>query len=153
MFSDLELTQEEKDATLQFVLRSMRPQAIKVRADVQITCFNSKGIEGVRAALVSALGSCVGTRSISLSASMFTVCFATHSWLQRPSAQKKSPLRYGGFAAAPVPCKFHLDVAGDSLLAISLICHADSLDCAAFVRYDCHLHGEREWDCRFGESH
>lgn len=43
------------ELTLKNIQRRLAPQAIKLRADVQITCFQGEGIEAIRAALLKGL--------------------------------------------------------------------------------------------------
>ncbi|KAK4538210.1 hypothetical protein CDCA_CDCA16G4235 [Cyanidium caldarium] len=51
VLSGVEIRPEERDHLVRNVLRKLSPQAIKLRADVEVTCFDYEGIDAVRAAL------------------------------------------------------------------------------------------------------
>lgn len=55
----LEITAEERTELLRNVTRRLTPQPIKLRADVEVTCFQYEGIDAVRAALTA--GEAAGT--------------------------------------------------------------------------------------------
>ena len=48
------LTEEVKDALVKAISRKMTPQALKIRADVEMTCFNYDGILHIQAAMRAA---------------------------------------------------------------------------------------------------
>ena len=50
------LTPEVKDGILKNVRRRLTPQPIKIRADVEMTCFNYDGVEHIKTAMRAALG-------------------------------------------------------------------------------------------------
>lgn len=50
------LTPEVKEALLKNIKRRMTPQPLKIRADVEMTCFNYGGIEHIKAAMRAAEG-------------------------------------------------------------------------------------------------
>lgn len=52
VFKGLELTEEERHCVVEYICERMKPQPLKIRADVQVTCFAYEGIEAVREALV-----------------------------------------------------------------------------------------------------
>ena len=49
----LALSPTERTEIVKYVASRMTPQPLKIRADIQVTCFGYDGIEAVRAALVS----------------------------------------------------------------------------------------------------
>jgi len=56
MLADLpECTPELWEETLKNVRRRLTPQPLKIRADVQVTCFHGDGIEAIKAALLSGI--------------------------------------------------------------------------------------------------
>jgi translation initiation factor 2 subunit 1 len=57
IFSDpVEVSEDEKREAVEYIRSKMTPQPLKVRADVQVTCFAYDGIEAIRAALLAAQG-------------------------------------------------------------------------------------------------
>ena len=55
-FGGLALTPTERAEIVKYVASRMTPQPLKIRTDVQVTCFGYDGIEAVRDALVSGVG-------------------------------------------------------------------------------------------------
>ncbi len=55
----LEITEDEREELLKNVNRRLTPQAIKLRADIEVTCYEYEGIDAVKAAL--AAGEACGT--------------------------------------------------------------------------------------------
>jgi translation initiation factor 2 subunit 1 len=51
VFDFLELEPELKDALIKNIQRRLTPQPVKVRADIEVTCFNYEGIDAIKAAL------------------------------------------------------------------------------------------------------
>jgi translation initiation factor 2 subunit 1 len=51
VFEGLDIDKQIRDDIMKNVLRRMAPQAIKIRADVEVTCFTYEGIEAIRTAL------------------------------------------------------------------------------------------------------
>jgi translation initiation factor 2 subunit 1 len=49
----IDITPEERAELFDFILAKMKPQPLRIRADIQVTCVKYEGIEAVRAALVS----------------------------------------------------------------------------------------------------
>lgn len=47
----LELEETMRESLMKNIRRRLTPQPVKVRADIELTCFKSKGIEAIRAAL------------------------------------------------------------------------------------------------------
>ncbi len=50
----VDITPEERAEIYDFIQAKMKPQPLRIRADIQVTCVKYEGIEAVRAALVSA---------------------------------------------------------------------------------------------------
>jgi predicted RNA-binding protein with RPS1 domain len=53
VFRGLDITDAERAVVVEYITARMAPQPLKIRADVQVTCFGYEGIEAIRAALVS----------------------------------------------------------------------------------------------------
>lgn len=53
IFHDLEADPEVKSAVLAYIKRRLAPQPVKVRADIEVTCFTYEGIDAIKAALVA----------------------------------------------------------------------------------------------------
>jgi translation initiation factor 2 subunit 1 len=51
VFKDLDIHENERVELLKNIERKMKPQAVKLRADIEVTCFDYEGIDAVRAAL------------------------------------------------------------------------------------------------------
>lgn len=51
VLADLEITDVERTELLKNVNRRLTPQAIKLRADIEVTCYGFEGIDAVKAAL------------------------------------------------------------------------------------------------------
>jgi translation initiation factor 2 subunit 1 len=58
-FVDLDIPQELKDELRTYILRRLAPQPIKIRSDIEVSCFTYEGIDAIREALFAgmALGS------------------------------------------------------------------------------------------------
>lgn len=52
MFEGLSITPELKEAFISNIQRRLTPQPVKVRADIEVTCFQYEGIDAIKAALV-----------------------------------------------------------------------------------------------------
>lgn len=55
----LNITEKEREELLRNITRRLTPQPIKLRADIEVTCFHYEGIDAVKAAL--AVGESTGT--------------------------------------------------------------------------------------------
>jgi translation initiation factor 2 subunit 1 len=53
IFAGLTIADEVKTTLLENIRRRLSPQAVKVRADIELTCFTEEGIEAIRAALMA----------------------------------------------------------------------------------------------------
>lgn len=62
VFEGLDVTPEILDAVKAQIRRRLTPQPIKIRADIEVTCFTYEGIEAIRSALKAAQD--VGTEEI-----------------------------------------------------------------------------------------
>ena len=47
----VEITEEERREAVEYIRLKMTPVPLKVRADIQVTCFAYEGVEAIRAAL------------------------------------------------------------------------------------------------------
>jgi translation initiation factor 2 subunit 1 len=58
-FADLDIPQELKEELTTYILRRLAPQPIKIRSDIEVSCFTYEGIDAIREALFAgiALGS------------------------------------------------------------------------------------------------
>jgi translation initiation factor 2 subunit 1 len=58
-FVDLDVSQELKDELKAYILRRLAPQPIKIRSDIEVSCFTYEGIDAIQEALFAgmALGS------------------------------------------------------------------------------------------------
>lgn len=54
VFADLpELSSEIKEDLLHYIQRRLTPQAMKIRADIEVNCFAYEGVEAVKHALTA----------------------------------------------------------------------------------------------------
>jgi translation initiation factor 2 subunit 1 len=60
------LTAEVKDGILKNVRRRLTPQPIKIRADVEMTCFNYDGVEHIKTAMRAALAASTETNEVKI---------------------------------------------------------------------------------------
>lgn len=51
VFEGLDIDEELKDAVLKHIKRRLTPQPVKIRADIEVTCFHYEGIDAIKAAL------------------------------------------------------------------------------------------------------
>ena len=58
----VEITEDERREAVDYIRLKMTPQPLKVRADVQVTCFAYDGIEAIRAALLA--GQALSTEAV-----------------------------------------------------------------------------------------
>eukprot|EP00743_Colponemidia_sp_Colp-15_P000613 GILK01000686.1.p1 GENE.GILK01000686.1~~GILK01000686.1.p1 ORF type:complete len:336 (+),score=73.73 GILK01000686.1:443-1450(+) len=54
VFEGIPITEEVKDALFKHIKRRLTPQPVKIRADVEVTCFDYEGIEAIRTSLRAA---------------------------------------------------------------------------------------------------
>ena len=59
VFGELDITEKEKEVLLLNIGKRLIPQPIKMRADVEVTCFKYEGIDAIKAALKA--GETIGT--------------------------------------------------------------------------------------------
>jgi len=52
VFDECDISQEIKDKLLEEIKKKLTPQALKIRSDIEVTCFTLDGIEAVKAALL-----------------------------------------------------------------------------------------------------
>jgi translation initiation factor 2 subunit 1 len=52
VFDECEIGQEVKDKLIEDIQKKLTPQALKIRADIEVSCFSYDGIEAVKTALV-----------------------------------------------------------------------------------------------------
>uniref|UniRef100_A0A914DYT0 Eukaryotic translation initiation factor 2 subunit 1 n=1 Tax=Acrobeloides nanus TaxID=290746 RepID=A0A914DYT0_9BILA len=53
VFDECDITPEVKEKLLEDIKKKLTPQAVKIRADIEVSCFAYEGIEAVKAALVA----------------------------------------------------------------------------------------------------
>ncbi len=53
VLSGLEITEAERSELLTHIRTKMTPHPLKIRADIQVTCFTYEGVEAIRAALLA----------------------------------------------------------------------------------------------------
>eukprot|EP00605_Chrysophyceae_sp_TOSAG23-4_P000289 GSChrysophyteH1.ASY1.ANO1.334.1 assembled CDS len=51
--AEIDIDQETKDMILSYVKRRLAPQPVKVRADIEVTCFTYEGIDAIKDALLA----------------------------------------------------------------------------------------------------
>ncbi len=51
IFQDLDVDADVKASVLTYIKRRLAPQPVKIRADIEVTCFTYEGIDAIRAAL------------------------------------------------------------------------------------------------------
>lgn len=54
-FEDLDIPQGLKDELKTYILRRLAPQPIKIRSDIEVSCFTYEGIDAIRAALFAGM--------------------------------------------------------------------------------------------------
>ena len=54
-FASIDASQTLKDELRMYIRRRLAPQPIKVRADVEVSCFTYEGIEAIREALFAGM--------------------------------------------------------------------------------------------------
>lgn len=59
VFEGLDISEQERAELLRNIVRRLTPQPIKLRADIEVTCFQFEGIDAVKAALTA--GEATGT--------------------------------------------------------------------------------------------
>jgi translation initiation factor 2 subunit 1 len=52
VFDECDISEEIKNKLLDEIKKKLTPQALKIRSDIEVTCFNIEGIEAVKAALL-----------------------------------------------------------------------------------------------------
>jgi len=58
-FAELDIPQDLKDELKTYILRRLAPQPIKIRSDIEVSCFTNEGIDAIRDALFA--GMALGT--------------------------------------------------------------------------------------------
>ena len=53
IFEGLEITADVKDALQLYIKRRLAPQPVKIRADIEVTCFTYDGIDAIKEALTT----------------------------------------------------------------------------------------------------
>jgi translation initiation factor 2 subunit 1 len=53
VFSELEVEEDIKEAVLTYIKRKLAPQPVKIRADIEVTCFSYEGIDAIKEALAA----------------------------------------------------------------------------------------------------
>jgi translation initiation factor 2 subunit 1 len=63
-FEDLEIPDDLKEELRTYILRRLAPQPVKIRSDIEVSCFTYEGIDAIREALSA--GIAVGTENSSI---------------------------------------------------------------------------------------
>lgn len=66
VFTGLNIPQSTLDILLSTIARRLTPQPIKLRADIELTCYTSGGIDAIKKALRA--GEAVGTETVPIKA-------------------------------------------------------------------------------------
>jgi translation initiation factor 2 subunit 1 len=53
VFSELEVEEDIKEAVLTYIKRKLAPQPVKIRSDIEVTCFSYEGIDAIKEALAA----------------------------------------------------------------------------------------------------
>lgn len=53
IFEDLDVEPDVKEAVVTYIKRKLAPQPVKIRADIEVTCFAYEGIDAIREALTA----------------------------------------------------------------------------------------------------
>jgi translation initiation factor 2 subunit 1 len=53
IFDELEIEPEIKEALITYIKRKLAPQPVKIRADIEVTCFAYEGIDAIKEALAA----------------------------------------------------------------------------------------------------
>ncbi|GMI11791.1 hypothetical protein TrRE_jg7550 [Triparma retinervis] len=61
-FADISMSADVKADLLQYIKRRLAPQPIKVRADIEVSCFTYEGIDAIKESLLAGVD--VGTNSV-----------------------------------------------------------------------------------------
>lgn len=51
VFDELDIDEDTKNAVVTYIKRKLAPQPVKIRADIEVTCFTYEGIDAIKAAL------------------------------------------------------------------------------------------------------
>ncbi len=51
IFADLDIEEDVKTALVTYIKRRLAPQPVKIRADIEVTCFTYEGIDAIKEAL------------------------------------------------------------------------------------------------------
>eukprot|EP01102_Stenamoeba_stenopodia_P010630 TRINITY_DN3227_c0_g1_i1.p1 TRINITY_DN3227_c0_g1~~TRINITY_DN3227_c0_g1_i1.p1 ORF type:complete len:372 (+),score=153.33 TRINITY_DN3227_c0_g1_i1:157-1272(+) len=62
VFDSLDINPEVKDVLVKDIRRRLTPQPVKIRADIEVTCFDYEGIDAIKAALIA--GQKVGSEDV-----------------------------------------------------------------------------------------
>lgn len=54
-FEDIDIPQDMKDELRSYILRRLAPQPIKIRSDIEVSCFTYEGIDAIREALFAGM--------------------------------------------------------------------------------------------------
>ncbi len=66
VFAGIDIPQPTMDILLSTIARRLTPQPIKLRADIELTCYTSGGIDAIKKALRA--GEAVGTETVPIKA-------------------------------------------------------------------------------------
>jgi translation initiation factor 2 subunit 1 len=60
-FADIDVPQDLKDEIKTYIMRRLAPQPIKIRSDIEVSCFTYEGIDAIRDALFAGMAVASGT--------------------------------------------------------------------------------------------
>lgn len=92
MLEGIELEDSLREALLDMIRKRLTPQAVKIRADIEVTCFQYEGIDAIKEALVWAALRGALRLSAQRDLRRGLTCRACR-WLARPSARRRCPCR------------------------------------------------------------
>jgi translation initiation factor 2 subunit 1 len=55
IFEDIDIPQDLKDELKSYILRRLAPQQVKIRSDIEVSCFTYEGIDAIREALFAGM--------------------------------------------------------------------------------------------------
>lgn len=78
VFQGINVDDELKSCIIKTIQRRLAPQPVKVRADLEVTCFHYDGIDAIKAALKA--GESLSSADSSISVSICVVLYISAEW-------------------------------------------------------------------------